>query len=671
MAKTRAEIIRDATLKARADWVNYVELQNKALYDLYQRYADQLARELARSEYQGKVPPGAQARLNKVVRASIPPFRKAIAGSINRGISRSVDYAFMAQILSLDAGGIANRMIQLGSSFIDKSGKVVRWNAAKETFLQSTWSRMNKTAVDAVKAWKPGGLAFSDRVWDITYQSQKQMLRIIQQGVMDGKSAAELSRELRSFLVQPETLRGKALKDLRPGRGVYKSAYKNAMRLARTELNRAFVEGTYRYGLQKSWIDGYYWRAGSADPCPICAPDIDRFFPKDEPPDIPAHPHCLVPGQLVRPAGDTLGATCRHYRGEVVTIKTAGKHEFTCTPNHPILTADGWVPAGQLNVGSDVLSCGQGDGWLDYGHDVDEPSLIEDIAETFSQSCHVSSVPMPVAPEDFHGDGIGSEIAVVSTYSLLRNDWYTELLHAGSKLGLIFGNIARLLFDSLSYPAFGFPGHLASAAGGMGGLGSPALALGTTTGHSQPLGLMWLPEFNTETLEALDDGPAVDAELISQTLDRSSGFVQDADVISRERNFLSFRDQQVGLLMGPNVAASRANATTDRSSMDPEVAGDLAGRLTGLVTPDDIGHRERGRRTAMRLLRKDCTRDRIVHIESSMYEGPVYNLMTTKGYYFVGGVSISNCRCYPELHIEGDPVEVPATNVPPQVAEPT
>jgi len=309
MAKSRAEIIRDATLKARADWVNYVELQNKALYDLYQRYADQLARELAKSQYQGKIPPGAQARLNKVVKDSIPGFRKSIAGSIQRGISRSVDYAFMSQILALDAGGIAQRMIQLGSSFIGKDGKVIRWNAAKETFLQSTWGRMNKTAVDAVMAWKPGGLAFSDRVWDITYQSQKQMLKIIQQGVMDGRSAAELSRDLRKYLVQPETLRGKVLKDLKPGQGVYKSAYKNAMRLARTELNRAFAEGTYRYAQQKTWIDGYIWRRGGVGKCSSgeCPNNADEFFPKDTPPEIPAHPHCLCYPEL-HIAGDPMPA---------------------------------------------------------------------------------------------------------------------------------------------------------------------------------------------------------------------------------------------------------------------------------------------------------------------------------------------------------------------------
>jgi len=295
----RAQIIRTATEKARASWEAYLALQQRQLFDLYSKYADQTADVLAKQEKGGKIPTERTNRLTGYVKDSIPEFRKAISGSIQRGISNSVDYAFKAQILSLNAGGIANKIIQLGSSFIGKDGQVVRWNAAKETFLQSAWSRMNTNAVNAVMAWKPGGIAFSDRVWDITWQTQKRMMSIIQTGVMEGKSAATLSREIRQYLAQPLTLRGKALAALEPGAGVYKSAYKNAMRLARTELNRAFSEGTFRYAKQKAWIDGYVWRAGAVSPCPeLCLPNRDHFFDKDDPPGIPAHPHCLCYPEL-------------------------------------------------------------------------------------------------------------------------------------------------------------------------------------------------------------------------------------------------------------------------------------------------------------------------------------------------------------------------------------
>lgn len=290
---SRAEIIQKATERARKSWEDYLDLQNQQLYDLYVKYADQTARVLAKSEKGGKVPTSSGGRLNDYVKESIPGFRKSIAGSIQRGISNSVDYAFKAQILSLNAAGIADKIIQLGTSFIGKDGQVVRWNAAKETFVQSAWSRMNKQAVDAVMAWKPGGIAFSDRVWDITWATQKKMMSIIQTGVMEGKSAATLSRELRQYLAMPETLRGKVLKDFHPGAGVYKSAYKNAMRLASTELNRAFNEGVFRYAMKKTWITGFIVRAGSAEPCEEqCLPIRDKFYSKDEAPLLPLHGWC-------------------------------------------------------------------------------------------------------------------------------------------------------------------------------------------------------------------------------------------------------------------------------------------------------------------------------------------------------------------------------------------
>lgn len=43
------------------------------------------------------------------------------------------------------------------------------------------------------------------------------------------------------------------------------------------------------------------------------------------------------------------------YYGRLVTVKTAGGVEFTCTPNHPILTPDGWVRAESLNDGDNLV----------------------------------------------------------------------------------------------------------------------------------------------------------------------------------------------------------------------------------------------------------------------------------------------------------------------------
>ncbi len=349
----RADIIRAATEKARASFGSYVELQNRQLVDLYARYAADLQTQLLKAEREGKIPIGSSTRLNDYVKGTIPGFRKAIAGSIKRGISNAVDWGFKTQILSMNAAGIANKLIQLGTSFIGADGQVVRWNAAKETFVQSAWARMNTDAVNAVLAWKPGGLAFSDRVWDITWSTQKQIMSAIQKGVVQGTSAADLARDIRKFLVQPETLRGKKLAALEPGVGVYRSSYKNALRLASTELNRAFNEATVRYAQRKTWIAGFIWRAGSYEPCEeLCAPNVDKFFDKDEAPLLPAHPHCFMEGTNVNVCGELLAVTRRWYRGDMMDIKTASGTIFVSTPNHPICTKEGYLPAKATQKGT-------------------------------------------------------------------------------------------------------------------------------------------------------------------------------------------------------------------------------------------------------------------------------------------------------------------------------
>lgn len=76
---------------------------------------------------------------------------------------------------------------------------------------------------------------------------------IIQNGMKEGKTPQQLSKELRGYLNEPKTIFRKvrnrdsgelelseAAKKYKPGTGVYRSAYRNAMRLARTEIAAAY-----------------------------------------------------------------------------------------------------------------------------------------------------------------------------------------------------------------------------------------------------------------------------------------------------------------------------------------------------------------------------------------------------------------------------------------------
>jgi hypothetical protein len=80
------------------------------------------------------------------------------------------------------------------------------------------------------------------------------------------------------------------------------------MRLAQTEMARAYNEGAWRYMQEKKWIDGGIWRTVHFTPCPECEALEGRFFPKDDMPSMPLHPWCYCDWEM-------------HIRGEPIAEK--------------------------------------------------------------------------------------------------------------------------------------------------------------------------------------------------------------------------------------------------------------------------------------------------------------------------------------------------------------
>lgn len=87
-------------------------------------------------------------------------------------------------------------------------------------------------------------------------------------GIRSGRSADELSRDLRQYLKQPDKLfrrvrdehgqlqLSKRAKAYHPGRGVYRSSYKNARRLAATETNIAYRTSDHIRWQQMDFVVG-------------------------------------------------------------------------------------------------------------------------------------------------------------------------------------------------------------------------------------------------------------------------------------------------------------------------------------------------------------------------------------------------------------------------------
>lgn len=110
----------------------------------------------------------------------------------------------------------------------------------------------NAGACTAFLARRERGMNLSERVWNLTEQFKEELEMGLDLGLRDGVSAVEMSHTLRAYLRNPDALfrrvrdehgvlhLSERAKAYHPGRGVYRSAYKNARRLAGTEVNIAY-----------------------------------------------------------------------------------------------------------------------------------------------------------------------------------------------------------------------------------------------------------------------------------------------------------------------------------------------------------------------------------------------------------------------------------------------
>jgi len=134
----------------------------------------------------------------------------------------------------------------------------------------------------------------------------------------------------------------------------------------------------------------------------------------------PAHYNCVISGTFITSAAGVSAISKRVFEGKVITIKTVSGNELTVTPNHPVLTANGWMSAELVNVGDQCFNQSRckGIGVID-GDDNRGFHRVEDIFESLWCSGEVEAREVVISTPDFHGDGIDNEIAEIRSASNL------------------------------------------------------------------------------------------------------------------------------------------------------------------------------------------------------------------------------------------------------------
>lgn len=295
---------------------------------------------------------------------------------------------------------------------------------------------------------------------------------------------------------------------------------------------------------QKRDLQGRF--AKSAEIRPITDGEVVRFKSQWQTDQVsadgwlkfpPLHIQCLPAGMLVSPGGRVTGASERQFDGDLVIIRTASNQYLSCTPNHPVLTPNGWVPAYLLQVGDNVVrTLGlEGIAGLD-SDDHNMPTLIEEVAEPFLNDRQVPSIPVPVTAEDFHGDGKGSKVAVVGSDRFLMDGVHTPFAEESSQLNLIGAGVLDpvLLNRGGSFDfALDARDHTLGCPVGGGDLSSSLVG-----SHPTPLDEFGFPlasSFDASFEQSFLDGSPVDPQLFGELVLRHPGQVAADEVVYVER----------------------------------------------------------------------------------------------------------------------------------------
>lgn len=307
------------------------------------------------------------------------------------------------------------------------------------------------------------------------------------------------------------------------------------------------------------------------------------------PPDLWMNCRCL-PGTVTVSANVT-AAMVRPYRGVLIKMVTAGGHELSATPEHPVLTRRGWVLAGALDP-SDELFCRVGADGTDTGPDVgDSPPTIEQVFDALSlagagrEGAHVRGVHLD-------GDTPDGEVQVVRADGVLSFGPDAELLQELGELG-VTGPHRKV------------------------SLTADESALDWIT-HPDTGGLTSSPHGEAKVRQAQQDGTPLDVEFPGNGENGPSSVVPGLDRVEQ------FSTSPAGTESDPFRA-------TPQHSEGLQVTVDRRDPSTG-----DVRHFSEalaGRVEAFPL----------VHLSAVDWVGHVYDLSTSEQAFLAGGIITHNC----------------------------
>jgi hypothetical protein len=383
-----------------------------------------------------------------------------------------------------------------------------------------TWGVVPTDAIVASVMSESSGLTY---IKTFSKNMDGELWRIqsaITRGIANGHSYAKTAR---------------SLKDLFDG------GYSSAQRVLRTEAGRNYTEGNLAahdraaevgIKVRKRWVstldgrtrhthavadgqiadkDGNFHVGGAKGPGPglidSLAEDINCFT-----------------GAMIPVADKPIVMYRRWYSGQIVRIKTALGSYLEVTPNHPILTSVGWVRAGLLDKGYNILSV-DGREFADV-----ISSDIENRPTSFGEMFDLSPIMVdvyrvPGEDAQFHGDGSNGEVEIKTiNWGLSVKDKPSFFTFLEEEVFSLSNILHRLLSRyGILTKMFGSSHHSPNRI--MRRFGEALSFFGRCLGHPEKHGFASSPLDDSIPIQNSNDDMTCNSKRFSETLNRKPGFI--------------------------------------------------------------------------------------------------------------------------------------------------
>ena len=304
-----------STGRSRRKMLRRLLVQDAELASAFRRYATDTAEILARYR-------AATATLwnrSPQLRQEITEASMRLKTAMETIIGKSTQYAWLAANEANDylIRDFVERLPLSGRHQMRKDPEDAR-ELRDKIYERSGLFSANLEAYDRFIPRKTAGMGLSDRVWSIAQESRQMIEYYLESGIATGRAATQMSKDIRQLLNKPDSLfrrvrnpdtgeleLSRPAKAYHPGRGVYRSSYKNALRLARTETNMAYRTADHERWKGIDWILGFEVKLSAQHPVYDICDHMTGRYPKDFK-FIGWHPQCLCYAVPILPTQDEM-----------------------------------------------------------------------------------------------------------------------------------------------------------------------------------------------------------------------------------------------------------------------------------------------------------------------------------------------------------------------------